>query len=391
MLELHFQISCGLNHDDACLLKYSLQPACCCRNLQGPIVSDLIGCRVRFPSSSHARGAHIVQFYEILLLSFQLLKMSLSRPPSLPVLVLPDLGEETIDPFEPKPKIPPQCARRSSRRPSHDKEPDAPQHPITIMQSPFEESFAEATYEGASDRPKLRVGDAKYRRELIVNQAEGSRKLESKYILWRKRPGQRYHELWRLISQISFGVYLLLTGQANDDHQVVGILQGHIDDVDEFLEVIMEDLDYAIEDIFDRHKLLQLPMENIGVFETMLEDRNFRYQIVSGNEKIERILAVSRRVLVETEKDVAEGLDASREFHIYLSKQHYGNWRTERSQVAEIYEAMNANTDGWMTALLELQSKTKKLDLLITKLAQLVAEIDRKAGEVSRRTRVSQN
>ncbi|KAJ2892027.1 hypothetical protein MKZ38_010416 [Zalerion maritima] len=313
---------------------------------------------------------------------------------SVPTLVLPDLGDNSFNPFEPAPAIPPQSAMRRSRQQPREPEPatnSTPRHPIPIMQEAFKESLDEATDNNAPEKPKLRIGDAKYRRGLVVSQAEGSRKLESDLARWRKRPGQKHHEIWKLIAQISFGVYLLLTGQANNERQVVGILQGHIDDVDEFLEVTMEDLEYAVDDLTDRMSLLQLAVKNMDVFEKMLEDRNYRFQIVSGNEKIEKILTPTRRCLEETAKDVSEGLDAVREFAIYLSKQQDGAWREKRPRVVDIFNAMKSNTEGWFNALMELESKHKVLDALVGNLSGIVSEMDRKAGEVSRRTRFSIN
>jgi len=47
------------------------------------------------------------------------------------------------------------------------------------------------------------------------------------------------------MAQISFGIYLLLHGIAKDDEQVMNILQGHVDEVDEFLETTLADFDLA--------------------------------------------------------------------------------------------------------------------------------------------------
>ena len=257
------------------------------------------------------------------------------------------------------------------------------------MQDAFEESLVEATTEVSLERPKLRIGDAKSRWEQLVNENGGSQYLEAEWALWRRRPDQKHHELWRLLAQIAFGIYLLLTGQANSEQQVFGILQRHIDDVDEFLEVVMEDLEHAVDDLSDRLALLQLPIQNLEVFERMLEDRNFRFQIVSGNEKIERILMLTRRFLEGMVKDVATGLDATQEFAIYLRKQEYGMWRMERPGAADIFTAMKGNVEGWLNAFMELQSKQQHMGDLMVRLGTIVSDIDCKAGEVSRRTRVS--
>lgn len=243
----------------------------------------------------------------------------------------------------------------------------------------------EATQGHAVPKPKLRTGDAKARREELLDQGRCDPHPTAQ---WRCRPGQKTHELCRLMAQISFGVYLLLNGMANSQILVVSILQGHIDEVDEFLETTLEDMDLATKDMEDRIKHLKLPMDNIGVFERMLEDRKFRLQILDGNNKIEHILARTQVALKQTMQDLAEGLAATRVFTIYLAEQQHGNWRRERPDVIDIFDAMKGNTDGWFNAFMELQAKGSSLNALIVRLADMVSEMERRAGEVSRRIRV---
>ncbi|KAK3336538.1 hypothetical protein B0T19DRAFT_437292 [Cercophora scortea] len=264
----------------------------------------------------------------------------------------------------------------------------APQHthPIPSMRDAFAESLIEATTGGASRKPKLRPGDAKFRRELLLDQDKSDGPPAAQ---WRFRPGQRSHELRRLMAQISFGVNLLLNGKANSQISVVSILQGHIDEVDEFLETTLEDMALATEDLEDRIDHLKLPMNNVQVFERMLEDRNFRLQIVEGNLKIEHIVARTEIALRQTMQDLDEGLDSTRDFTVYLGEQQHGQWRQERPDVIDIFDAMKGNTDGWYHAFVDLQDKATALDALAGRLTSIIAEIERRAGEVSRRTRFS--
>ncbi|KAL2021402.1 hypothetical protein VTK56DRAFT_7155 [Thermocarpiscus australiensis] len=264
--------------------------------------------------------------------------------------------------------------------------PPAPQHPIPSMQQAFAESLVEATYGNAVPKPKLRTGDAKARREELLDQAKSD---PHPTALWRRRPGQKTHEICRLMAQISFGVYLLLNGMANSQILVVSILQGHIDEVDEFLETTLEDMDLATKDMKDRIEHLRVPMDNIGVFERMLEDRSFRLQILEGNQKIEHILARTQVALKQTMQDLAEGITATRDFTIYLAEQQHGSWRRERPDVIDIYDAMKGNTDGWFNAFMDLQAKGSALNALMVRLADIVSEMERRAGEVSRKTRFS--
>ncbi|KAK4152240.1 hypothetical protein C8A00DRAFT_16445 [Chaetomidium leptoderma] len=313
--------------------------------------------------------------------------MAFPRPPSpclsddmqLPIVLLPNVYKRNVEPV---------AGLEVDTRPKQEEPqpPPAPQHPIPSMQHAFAESLAEATRGDAATKPKLRTGDAKARREELLDL---DRSAPPPTALWRGRPGQRAHELCRLMAQISFGVYLLLHGMANSQILVVSILQGHIDEVDEFLETTLEDMDLATKDMEDRIKHLKLPMDNIGVFERMLEDRNFRCQILEGNQKIEHILARTQVALKQTTWDLAEGLAVTREFTIYLAEQQHGAWRRDRPDVIDIFDAMKGNTDGWFNAFMDLQAKGSALNALTVRLTDIVSEMERRAGEVSRKTRFS--
>jgi hypothetical protein len=310
--------------------------------------------------------------------------MAFSQHPSarfseLPIVLVPDVDDDD-DTMGPE-----ADSEAVALGPEEAQPPPAPQHPIPSMQQAFAESLVEATYGQAASKPKLRTGDAKARR---VELLDGARSDPHPTALWRCRPGQKTHELCRLMAQISFGVYLLLNGMANSQILVVSILQGHIDEVDEFLETTLEDMDLAMKDMEERIKHLKLPMDNIDVFERMLEDRNFRMQILDRNQKIEHILVRTQLALKQTMQDLSEGLVATREFTIYLAEQQHGSWRRERPDVIDIFDAMKGNTDGWFNAFMDLQAKGSTLNALIVRLSDMVSEMERRAGEVSRKTRV---
>ncbi|KAI1346142.1 hypothetical protein F5Y01DRAFT_308511 [Xylaria sp. FL0043] len=261
---------------------------------------------------------------------------------------------------------------------------NVPIHPIPAMQPAFSESLMEATNGGGDKKPKLRFGDAKQRRARLLDSPKGAALYAD---AWRYRPGQKHHELWKLLAQVSFGVYLLLNGIANSNEQVVDILQHHIDEVDEFLETTLEDVKIAIEDVKERIDYLKLPMENMQTFEEMLEDRDFRLQIVTGNEKIEHIIERTTLSLEAIFKDADEGLKAVKEFAVYLGNQKDKLWRQQRPEFGDIYDAMKGNAQGWYHALIDIQDGASSLDTVLISLSQIVAEMDQKAGEVSRRTR----
>ncbi|KAK7962271.1 uncharacterized protein PG986_003096 [Apiospora aurea] len=310
----------------------------------------------------------------------------------LPVMLLSDSEDEQDDnmPVHPPSKSPNRTVpdadsndEASLKQKTEDAAANVPAHPIPAMQAPFAESLVEATTNSAEQKPRLKFGDADERRACLLDAAADAGLPAD---LWRHRPGHVHHELWKLMAQISFGVYLLLGGMANSNIQVVNILQGHIDEVDEFLETAMDDVNAAIADVQDRIKHLQLPMENRDTFETMLEDRNFRLQIVTGNEKIEHICLRSSLALEAYLDDVEEGLKATKEFAMYLNDQQSRPWREQRPSVVEIFDAMKGNAEGWYKAFVDLQDLSTNLESMLAKLSHMVAEMDQLAGEVSRRT-----
>ncbi|PVH69978.1 hypothetical protein DL98DRAFT_149402 [Cadophora sp. DSE1049] len=267
------------------------------------------------------------------------------------------------------------------------KEVQVPKHPIPSMQAAFAESMHESSAASTPTIPKNRVGNAAARRKLLIDQDANEDTHASR---WKQKPGQQYHELWKLMAQISFGVYLLINGIAKDDEQVMNILQGHVDEVDEFLETTLEDFDLAQEDIEERLKFLKLPLENIIIFDAMLEDRNFRLQIVNGNERIEHVITRTAKAMNDALKDVQQGLDACKAFTIYLAQeQEESSWLKDRPDMQKVFIAMKGNVEGWYKAYVSLQTKGNHLGVALVQLGSIVAEMDRRAGEISRKIRFS--
>jgi hypothetical protein len=265
-------------------------------------------------------------------------------------------------------------------------EPQAPTHPIPSMQSAFAESMLEASNPESKADVNIGNGNSAARRKLLLEQGLDEETHASR---WKQKPGQKYHQLWKLMAQISFGIYLLLNGIAKDDDQVVTILQGHVDEVDAFLEATLEDFDLAQEDIDGRLKNLKLPLENIHIFDGMLEDRQFRLQIVTGNERIEHIITRTAAAMKDALKDVQQGMEATKEFAQYMEEEQQRlEWQEERPEMQRVFEAMKGNADGWYKAYVSLQTKGNHLGVALVQLGSIVAEMDRRAGEVSRKTRV---
>ncbi|KAG6030103.1 hypothetical protein E4U41_000195 [Claviceps citrina] len=257
-----------------------------------------------------------------------------------------------------------------------------PVHPIPSLQDAFSESLDEATNGCPGDKPKLRELDVRGRREALISQHRDEAPFDAR---WRHRPGQKQHELSKLIAQISFGVYLLLNGMANSNTQVISILQGHIDEVDEFLEVALEDLSQATDDLNGRIEHLKLPLANVQVFEQLLEDRKFRLEIIEGNEKIDHVLSRTNAALKQWDADVEAGLSCTAAFTDWLKDEENAAWRRDRPDVADIFDAMKGNTEGWLSAFDDISDRVQDTSNLVTRLSAIIGEMEKKAGEVSRR------
>jgi hypothetical protein len=314
------------------------------------------------------------------------LSSSSQQDVGLPIILDPDvLGDESRSITEDHDDMT-NSMRNSPALPKDDtmKEVQVPTHPIPSMQGAFAESMMEANDSLAI--PKNTIGNAAARRKLLIDQDVSEETHASR---WRQKSGQQYHQLWKLMAQISFGIYLLLNGIAKDEEQVMTILQGHVDEVDEFLEMTLEDFDLAQDDIDERLKFLKLPLENIVIFDAMLEDRNFRLQIVNGNERIEHVITRTAAAMNDALKDVQQGLDACKEFTIYLAEEQEDPiWKGERPDMQKVFDAMKGNVEGWYKAYVSLQTKGNHLGVALVQLGSIVAEMDRRAGEVSRKKRV---
>lgn len=269
-----------------------------------------------------------------------------------------------------------------------DREMDKPPvHPVPTMQGAFEESMLETMSETEDPDPQDRYSkaDSVSRRKMLLEQDEYERTVAGR---WKQKPGEKFHPLWKLVAQISFGMHLLQRQLAKSDEEVIKILQTHVDDVDGFLERTTEDFDLAQGDIDERIRYLRLPLEHGQVFDQMLNDRNFRVAIVEGNEKIEHIIDRTAAAMNDALKDVQKGLDATRELAKYLTRVDK-KWDDRTEEHESVYVAMIGNTEGWTRAFLALQSKGNTLRKALVQLGTIVAEMQRRAGAASRKNLVS--
>ena len=261
-----------------------------------------------------------------------------------------------------------------------------PVHPVPTMQGAFEESMMETMNEidesPTSDR--YSKADSVSRRKMLLEQEDYERTVAGR---WRQKPGEKFHPLWKLVAQISFGMHLLQQALAKSDEEVIKILQTHVDEVDGFLERTTEDFDLAQGDINERIRYLRLPLEHGQVFDTMLNDRSFRIAIVEGNEKIEHIVDRTAAAMNDALKDVQKGLDATRELAKYLTRLDR-QWGERSDEHESVYLAMIGNTEGWSRAFQHLQHKGNTLGVALVQLGGIIAEMQRRAGIASRKNLV---
>lgn len=257
-----------------------------------------------------------------------------------------------------------------------------PAHPVPQLQNPFEESMMESAEDGQDQEIPL---DAMTRRTMLLDAPTYNRVIAGR---WKQKPGEKYHPLWKLVAQMSFGMHLLALNLAISEEEVMRILQSHVDDIDGFLERTTEDFDLAQSDIHERIRCLKLPLAHGEVFDRMLEDRSFRASILDGNEKIEHVISRTKRAAKDALKDVQKGFDATNTLEKYLTKLN-SSWQRTSPEHEAVLVAMLGNVEGWRRAFLELHLEGNKLAGLLKKLTEVVAEMERRAATVSRNIIVS--
>lgn len=257
-----------------------------------------------------------------------------------------------------------------------------PNHPIPSMQGPFEESILESEQLDANAAvpaaPKL---SAKARHERLLANRNYNDSYNAK---WRAQPSAKWHPLSKIIAQVAFGVHLLHSQLAKSDEEVVKILQRHVDEVDNFIQNTGEDFDSALVDIQERINYLKLPLEHVKIFDIMLDDKQFRNQIIHGNEKIEQIVERTANLMNDLLTDVHKGLEATTEMALYLDR-IADAWPQDESSLS-IFNTMQANAEGWTGCFQSLQMKGNSLGVALVQLGSILNEMSKRAGVASRRS-----
>ncbi|KAJ5321043.1 hypothetical protein N7476_004045 [Penicillium atrosanguineum] len=254
-----------------------------------------------------------------------------------------------------------------------------PSHPITQLQGPFEESILEAN-KSPAELSAVEI-DAQTRRRDLLENDEYERLCGRK---WRQRAEERYHPFWKLVSQMVFGVHLLAKRLAKSDLDVMKILQGHVDELDGFLQRTTEDFMIIHLDVRTRIQYLSLPLANLDVFDEMLQDRSFRLSLVSYNDQIEH--AVDRFTLAITDslKDLQKGKEAMAALWYYM-RQQANEGCFESGHLNPFNQTMTENIEGWIKAISKLRRRGAALSKALGKLAFAVTEMQRRVGVASRK------
>ncbi|KAF9887584.1 hypothetical protein FE257_009796 [Aspergillus nanangensis] len=247
------------------------------------------------------------------------------------------------------------------------------------LQGPFEESILD-TLKYVANKCVVDLDAQSRRRDLL----EGSEYVRLCGRKWKQRHGERYHPFWKLTAQMSFGVNLLVKALAKSDIEVLKILQCHVDEMDGFLGRTTEDFLIIQIDVRTRIQYLSLPLENLGIFDEMLEDRSFRRAMIEYNEKIEHAISRFSMAIKDALKDIQKGREAIGALWQYLRQSAKDNSPLSNNLTA-VYNAMLANTEGWNVALSKLQRKGLSLQSALSQLGLAITEMQRRVGVASRK------
>ena len=185
-----------------------------------------------------------------------------------------------------------------------------------------------------------------------------------------------------------FGFHLLVKGLAKSDTEVLKILQGHIDELDGYLERTSEDFLIIQLDLRTRIQYLSLPLQNLDVFDGMLADRNFRISMINYNDLIERAIDRFSTAVKDALKDIQKGKEAIGALWYYLGQISRENFPLP-GNIQAIHDAMAANAEGWNMTFSRLRKKGTALESALDQLGLAVTEMQRRVGVASRKNTVS--
>lgn len=181
-----------------------------------------------------------------------------------------------------------------------------------------------------------------------------------------------------------FGIHLLAKRLAKSDVEVTKIIQCHVDEVDGFLQRTTEDFLIIHLDVRTRIQYLCLPLDNLDVFDEMLEDRNFRLSLVAYNDQIEHAVDRFTSAITDSLKDLRKGKDAMSALWHYL-RQLADEGCFQSNSLKAFHQTMMDNLEGWVVTLSKLRRRGAALQKALGQLAFAVTEMQRRVGVASRK------
>ncbi|OCK86150.1 hypothetical protein K432DRAFT_412803 [Lepidopterella palustris CBS 459.81] len=266
-----------------------------------------------------------------------------------------------------------------------------PIHPLSSMQGPFEESMLDVTGESGIAPFRTPNKNADLRHQVLCKINANAPEVEWNFTYncyWRNNPKAKYHPLLKTLSQITFGIHLLHQHLEKSVSDVADILHKHVNEVDAFLKRTTEDIETSSKDMAFRRKCLKVPMEHVSEFDRLLEDRQYRAQLLEGNDTIERTIQRMSQMLNDYQIDIGAFKEANAELDLYL-RRIGDEWTDGKQDVLRIYEAMCGNAQGWGGYLQTLSSKADKLGVVLVQVGSYCNEIEKRCGAASRRSLIA--
>jgi hypothetical protein len=250
------------------------------------------------------------------------------------------------------------------------------------MQSAFDESIADSAEQYRTGKPALELSSisAEERRKRLLS---GEDYNDTYSAMWRENPSSRFHPLRKIVAQITYGVHLLHVQMAVSNEEVVKILQRHIDQVDELIRRADEDLGMALADIEVRISHLKFALADRTTFDTMLENRPYRAEILRGNDLIEDMIKRTENLMTDLLADIKVGSDSIKEMSNYMARIG-STWPMSTTDLG-IYNTMLLNTEGWLECFDSLKLEGKSLSGCLMQLSALVEEMARRAENASKK------
>lgn len=194
--------------------------------------------------------------------------------------------------------------------------------------------------------------------------------------------GAGYHSLWKLMTQLSFGVHLLRQQSTKPDNELANFLNGHSHEIDLHLKRTAKDFKAVYGEVVERTKCLKLILDRVSNFQSRLANEDFRESVFEGRRKIETISSMTSRAITRSLKDIDTGIEAVTELRTCLN----GEWDDIQEDALPAYIALKSKADIWRCNLEALRMKGNDVNVALEDLCNKVEEMNMRARIASRIT-----